>query len=50
MELRSRLGVSHPKLLAVVKIMEDNLEEPLVQTDIAIRTHRRQLEDCTGNI
>ena len=24
MELRSRLGVSHPKLLAVVKIMEDN--------------------------
>ena len=26
MELRSRLGVSHPKLLAVVKTMEDNLE------------------------
>lgn len=46
MELRSRLGVSHPKLLAVVKIMEDNLEEPLVQTDIAIKTHlsTRQLE------
>ena len=39
MELRSRIGVSHPKLLAVVKIMEDNLEEPLVQTDIAIKTH-----------
>ena len=38
MELRSRLGVSHPKLLAVVKIMEDNLEEPLVQTDIAINS------------
>ena len=46
MELRSRLGVSHPKLLAVVKIMEDNLEEPLVQTDIAVKTHlsTRQLE------
>lgn len=46
MELRSRLGVSHPKLLAVVKIMEDNLEEPLVQTDIASRTNlsTRQLE------
>ena len=46
MELRSRLGVSHPKLLAVVKIMENNLEEPLVQTDIAIQTHlsTRQLE------
>ena len=46
MELRSRLGISHPKLLAVVKIMEDNLEEPLVQTDIAMRTHlsTRQLE------
>ncbi|MDC1383161.1 GlxA family transcriptional regulator [Candidatus Puniceispirillum sp.] len=46
MELRARLGVSHPKLLAVVKIMEDNLEEPLVQTDIAIKTNlsTRQLE------
>ena len=46
MELRSRLGVSHPKLLAVVKIMEENLEEPLVQTDIAFKTHlsTRQLE------
>ena len=46
MELRARLGVSHPKLLAVVKIMEENLEEPLVQTDIAIKTNlsTRQLE------
>ena len=46
MELRARLGVSHPKLLAVVKIMEDNLEEPLVQTDIALKTSlsTRQLE------
>jgi len=39
MELRSRLGVSHPKLLAVVKTMEDNLEEPLAQTDIARMTN-----------
>ncbi len=46
MELRARLGVSHPKLLAVVKTMEDNLEEPLVQTDIALKTNlsTRQLE------
>jgi transcriptional regulator GlxA family with amidase domain len=46
MELRSRLGVSHPKLLAVVKTMEDNLEEPLPQTDIARMTNlsTRQLE------
>ena len=46
MELRARLGVSHPKLLAVVKFMEENLEEPLVQTDIALKTNlsTRQLE------
>jgi transcriptional regulator GlxA family with amidase domain len=46
MELRARLGVSHPKLLAVVKTMEDNLEEPLPQTDIARKTNlsTRQLE------
>ena len=46
MELRSRLGVSHPKLLVVVKTMEDNLEEPLAQTNIARMTNlsTRQLE------
>jgi transcriptional regulator GlxA family with amidase domain len=46
MELRSRIGVSHPKLLAVVKTMEDNLEEPLAQTSIARATglSTRQLE------
>lgn len=46
MELRSRLGVSHPKLLAVVAEMEANLEEPLPQTEIARRTalSTRQLE------
>ena len=46
MELRSRIGVSHPKLLAVVKTMEENLEEPLLQTSIASETglSTRQLE------
>ena len=46
MELRSRIGVSHPKLLAVVRTMEDNLEEPLPQTTIARETglSTRQLE------
>ncbi len=46
MELRSRLGVSHPKLLAVAEEMEANLEEPLPQTEIARRTglSTRQLE------
>ncbi len=46
MELRSRLGVSHPKLLSVVAEMEANLEDPLPQTEIARRTalSTRQLE------
>jgi len=46
MELRSRLGISHPKLLAVVAEMEANLEDPLPQTEIARRTalSTRQLE------
>lgn len=46
MELRSRIGVSHPKLLAVVGEMEANLEDPLPQTEIARRTalSTRQLE------
>ena len=46
MELRSRLGVSHPKLLSVVSEMESNLEDPLPQTEIARRTalSTRQLE------
>jgi transcriptional regulator GlxA family with amidase domain len=46
MELRSRIGVSHPKLLAVVQTMEENLEEPLPQTGLADKTNlsTRQLE------
>ena len=46
MELRSRLGVSHPKLLAVVALMEQGLEEPLSQTELAMKASlsTRQLE------
>lgn len=46
MELRSRLGVSHPKLLAVVGLMEQSLEEPLSQTELAHKANlsTRQLE------
>ena len=46
MELRSRLGVSHPKLLAVVSHMEEGLEEPYSQTELARKANlsTRQLE------
>lgn len=46
MELRARLGVSHPKLLAVVEQMESHLEEPLSQTELAGKANlsTRQLE------
>ena len=46
MELRSRIGVSHPKLLAIVGLMEQALEEPLSQTELAIKANlsTRQLE------
>lgn len=46
MELRARLGVSHPKLISVISEMEANLEEPLTQTDLADRAalSTRQLE------
>ena len=46
MELRSRLGVSHPKLLAVVSFMEEGLEEPYSQTELAQKANlsTRQLE------
>ncbi len=46
MELRSRLGVSHPKLLAVVGLMEQGLEEPFSQTELAMKANlsTRQLE------
>ncbi|MBT5265198.1 MAG: GlxA family transcriptional regulator [Rhodospirillaceae bacterium] len=46
MELRTRLGVSHPKLIAVISEMEGNLEEPLSQTELAVEAglSTRQLE------
>ena len=46
MELRTRLGVSHEKLIAVIRDMEDNLEEPLSQTELSRRASlsTRQLE------
>ena len=46
MNLRSRLGVSHPKLLNAVSIMEENLEEPLSQKELAYKSNisLRQLE------
>ena len=46
MDLRSRLGVSHPKLLNAVSIMEENIEEPLSQKDLASKSNisLRQLE------
>ena len=51
MELRSRLGVSHPKLLAVVDYMEQGLEEPLSQTELAQKANlsTRQLERLFRN-
>jgi transcriptional regulator GlxA family with amidase domain len=46
MALRNRLGISHPKLLAVVGEMEANLEEPLARAELARRASlsSRQLE------
>ncbi|WP_119167933.1 GlxA family transcriptional regulator [Algihabitans albus] len=35
MALRARLAVSHPKLLAVIAIMEEHIEDPLPRTDLA---------------
>jgi transcriptional regulator GlxA family with amidase domain len=46
MSLLERTGVRHPKLLEVLALMEDNLEEPLSQDKIAaaVRISARQLE------
>ena len=46
MALRARLGVSHPKLLKVIELMEGSLEEPLARSLLAKRTglSTRQLE------
>jgi len=46
MSLQGRLGISHPKLLQVVELMETNLEEPLSRAELARRAalSNRQLE------
>lgn len=46
MELRARLGVAHPKLISVVQMMEENIEEPLSCTELArdVGLSARQLE------
>jgi transcriptional regulator GlxA family with amidase domain len=46
MNLRARLGIAHPKLLAVVALMEQHIEEPLSCPELAKQTglSTRQLE------
>ena len=46
MELRSRLGVAHPKLLAVISRMEESLETPVNCAELArdVGLSTRQLE------
>ena len=46
MDLRMRLGVSHPKLLRVVGLMETSLAEPLGSQELAdaVQLSTRQLE------
>jgi AraC family transcriptional regulator, glycine betaine-responsive activator len=46
MELRARLGVSHPKLLAAIGEMDKRLEEPVSCTELAAKVclTSRQLE------
>jgi transcriptional regulator GlxA family with amidase domain len=46
MSLPARLGVRHPKLLAVIELMEKNLEEPLSRNELASSAglSTRQLE------
>ena len=46
MDLRNRLGVSHPKIISSVKTMEENLEEPLSQVELSKKANisLRQLE------
>jgi transcriptional regulator GlxA family with amidase domain len=50
MDLRARLGIAHPKLLAVVGLMEQHIEEPLSCPELAKRTglSTRQLERLFG--
>jgi transcriptional regulator GlxA family with amidase domain len=46
MSLRSRTGVSHPKLLGCIALMEANLEQPLLHNELAsaVGLSKRQME------
>ena len=46
MSLQGRLGISHPKLLQVIAMMEDHLEDPMARAELARRAglSTRQLE------
>jgi len=46
MNLRLRTGVSHPRLLEGIRLMENNLEQPLLPTEIAVAigVSKRQIE------
>jgi transcriptional regulator GlxA family with amidase domain len=46
MSLQGRLGISHPRLLQVIALMEEHLEEPLARAELARRAglSTRQLE------
>jgi len=46
MALPARLGIRHPKLLAAIRRMEENLEEPVSRSELArtIKVSSRQLE------
>ena len=46
MRLRSRLGISHPKLLSAVNLMENTIEEPLTNRNLSNMQNylNRQLE------
>ncbi|MFT5510735.1 MAG: transcriptional regulator GlxA family with amidase domain [Hyphomicrobiaceae bacterium] len=46
MDLRNRLGVTHPKLLAVIRIMEETIESPVTCPELARQASvsSRQLE------
>lgn len=46
MPLRMRLGLSHPKILEVIGLMEENLEEPISCVELASRSRisTRQME------
>jgi len=46
MSLPARLGIRHPKLIAVIRLMEENIEEPLSRAQLArdAELSTRQLE------